>query len=183
MVRGRHAAYYLGLAEQAAAAVWGPHVFGRFGQTEHAQFILVVRELDNLRAALTWAAERREAEIFARLGIALWAFWFIEGYRRGLAMDGVGPGAADRAEANAPRPIAWYCGRAGVLAWGQRDAPESLDRRVAYVGALNGTLGVVSVAGPLLLSQLSFIIIVTSVLTTIWVFCICVELYGWPTRE
>jgi predicted ATPase len=79
-VRARHAAYYLGLAEEAAAVVWGPHIFGRFGQTEHTQFIPVARELDNLRAALTWAGERREAEIFARLGIALWAFWFIEGY-------------------------------------------------------------------------------------------------------
>jgi predicted ATPase len=119
MVRARHAAYYLGLAEQAATAVWGPHIFGRFGQTEHAQFIPVARELDNLRAALTWAARGRNLRPPRNRTVGLLVHRRI--YRRGLAMDGVGPDAADRAEANAPRPIAWYCGRAGVLAWRQRD--------------------------------------------------------------
>jgi predicted ATPase len=78
VVRARHAAYYLGVAERVAAAVWGEQLLGPFGQAEQ-QFVPLERELDNLRAALAWADER-EAETFARLGIALWAFWFVEGY-------------------------------------------------------------------------------------------------------
>jgi tetratricopeptide (TPR) repeat protein len=37
-------------------------------------------EHDNVRAALTWGLERREAEIALRLSGALWRFWSMRGY-------------------------------------------------------------------------------------------------------
>jgi predicted ATPase len=81
LVRARHAAYYLDVAERTASAIWAPQLLGPFGKAEQqAQFVPLKRDLDNLRAALAWAEEHREVDTFARLGIALWPFWFVEGY-------------------------------------------------------------------------------------------------------
>src|SRR4029077_12657186 len=55
----RHAGYYLVLAEQAAAAGWGPG--------EAAWFRRLEMEHENLRAALRWAAERGDGEFSLRL--------------------------------------------------------------------------------------------------------------------
>ena len=38
------------------------------------------REHDNMRAALTWALERKEVEVALRLGGALWWFWWLRGH-------------------------------------------------------------------------------------------------------
>jgi predicted ATPase/DNA-binding SARP family transcriptional activator len=66
-VGGRHARFYLRLAEEAEPALLGP-----------AQ-LRVARNLgsegDNLRAALFWAAESGEAEVGLRTASALWRFW------------------------------------------------------------------------------------------------------------
>jgi predicted ATPase/DNA-binding CsgD family transcriptional regulator len=72
----RHAAYYLALAEQAAAAGWG--------RVEEAWFRRLETEHENLRAALRWAAERGDGEFSLRLTGALADsnFWDVRGYLR-----------------------------------------------------------------------------------------------------
>jgi predicted ATPase/DNA-binding CsgD family transcriptional regulator len=74
--RQRHAAYYLALAEQAAAAGWG--------RVEEAWFRRLETEHENLRAALRWAAERGDGEFSLRLTGALADsnFWDVRGYLR-----------------------------------------------------------------------------------------------------
>jgi tetratricopeptide (TPR) repeat protein len=71
-IRSRHAAAFLSLAEQAA-----PHLTAGEQRTWLDR---LEREHDNLRAAMEWAIERREAETALRLGAALWRFWQIRGY-------------------------------------------------------------------------------------------------------
>ena len=72
VIRAQHAAYYLALAEQAAAEMSGPQ-----------QVVWLERleiEHDNLRAALRWALDGREVETALRLGGALWRFWYWRGH-------------------------------------------------------------------------------------------------------
>jgi predicted ATPase len=71
-VRGRHAAYYLALAERATPELEGG------GQA--AWLDLLEREHDNLRAALGWLLKRGEAGRAARLGSATWLFWAVRGH-------------------------------------------------------------------------------------------------------
>jgi predicted ATPase/DNA-binding CsgD family transcriptional regulator len=71
-IRRRHAEYFLALAEAAAAALEGAQQGLWLGQLQ--------QEHDNLRAALSWALEQREAEIGLRLAVALRLFWFMRGY-------------------------------------------------------------------------------------------------------
>jgi len=74
--RDRHARHYLVLAEQAAAAGWGPG--------EEAWFRRLEAEHENIRAALRWAAERGNGELSLRLTGALadFYFWAVRGYLR-----------------------------------------------------------------------------------------------------
>src|SRR5262245_26023653 len=71
-VRGRHAGYYLGLAQQATAGLAGPE--------EAAWLDLLEGEHDNLRQALRWLAERGDASQGLRLSTILSAFWRHRGY-------------------------------------------------------------------------------------------------------
>jgi predicted ATPase len=65
--RERHAAFFLQLAEDAAAALGG---------AEQARWLdRLEREGDNLRAALQWSVEARAGEAAARFGAALWKYW------------------------------------------------------------------------------------------------------------
>jgi predicted ATPase/DNA-binding SARP family transcriptional activator/DNA-binding CsgD family transcriptional regulator len=71
-VQNRHAAFFLTLAEEVEPELAGPQ-----------QSVWVERldvDHDNLREALSWFLERREAELALRLGAALWRFWFDRGY-------------------------------------------------------------------------------------------------------
>jgi predicted ATPase/DNA-binding XRE family transcriptional regulator len=71
-VRDAHARWCLAFAQRADPAL-----------REHAQTIWLARltiEHDNLRAALSWALERRNAELAQRLGVALAWFWRVRGY-------------------------------------------------------------------------------------------------------
>ncbi len=65
-----HAAYYQALAEAAEQTWNGPQQAVWFGRLE--------QEHDNLRAAMNWLLEQREAEMALRLGTALWWFWYAQ---------------------------------------------------------------------------------------------------------
>jgi predicted ATPase/class 3 adenylate cyclase/Tfp pilus assembly protein PilF len=87
-IRRAHAQYFLTLAEEAYPEFKGAN------QVEWIERLEV--EHDNMRAALSWASERKEVELALRMGGALWGFWSVRGYhsegRRwlegALAMDG-----------------------------------------------------------------------------------------------
>ncbi len=86
--RNAHAAYFLGMATHARRCLEGP---GRPAARDRVE-----RELDNLRAALTWAAARGDAETAQRLAAELGRFWVILGHiaegrawlERALALTG-----------------------------------------------------------------------------------------------
>ena len=102
-LRRRHAEHLLALAEKANEAILsGPNSEPFYAQLDD--------EHDNLRAALTWAAETGEVELEVRLVVAARWFWTVRGYlsegRRFFE------GALERAAA-APKPL-----RATALAHG-----------------------------------------------------------------
>ncbi len=66
-VRRRHAGFYLRLAEESEPALLGPEQIRRAWKLDS--------ERDNLRAALTWAAESGETELGLRTAAALWRYW------------------------------------------------------------------------------------------------------------
>jgi DNA-binding CsgD family transcriptional regulator/tetratricopeptide (TPR) repeat protein len=72
VVRDRHAAFFLGLAEEAEPELEGSRqgVWTERLQGEH----------DNLRAALSWLLVRKRAEPALRMGAALRRFWLAKGY-------------------------------------------------------------------------------------------------------
>ena len=90
-VRGRHAAFFLALAEEAEPELEGPKqgLWARRLEGEH----------ENLRAALSWVLEQEEGELGLRFGGALWRFWFSWGYVSegigwmGRVLAGGGPSA------------------------------------------------------------------------------------------
>jgi hypothetical protein len=65
----------------------------------------------------------------------------------------------------------------GILMAGIVMIRAHFDRSAAYVGVATGVLGVVSVAGPLVVSALAPTIIVASLLTTLWVLLVGYRLY------
>jgi predicted ATPase/DNA-binding CsgD family transcriptional regulator len=67
-----HVQYYLQFAEEAA-----PKLFGAEQQRWSAS---LEREHANLRTALQWSLERKEAELTLRLSDALWWFWLTQGH-------------------------------------------------------------------------------------------------------
>jgi tetratricopeptide (TPR) repeat protein len=106
-----HAEYFLALAEEAYPELRGPDQLEWLERLE--------AEHDNMRAALSWAFERKEAEVAIRLGGALSWFWLARGYhsegRRWLeevlVIDGRG----------SPESRAMALAGAGVLASEQGD--------------------------------------------------------------
>ncbi len=70
--RRRHAEWVLALAERAEPEMVGPD--------QDAWFDRLEIDLDNTRAALTWAIETRDSAIAQRLVGALWRFWVTRGY-------------------------------------------------------------------------------------------------------
>jgi tetratricopeptide (TPR) repeat protein len=71
-VQHLHAGCFVRLAEDAASHLRGP---------DQARWLeRLAGEHANLRAALAWALNSRQTQIGARLGIALWRFWYIRGY-------------------------------------------------------------------------------------------------------
>jgi predicted ATPase len=72
--RRRHAAHFLAMAEEA-----GPRLGGA---EQRAWLEQLDRELDNLRAALSWARAAEDMESGLRLAVALARFWEEHGYVR-----------------------------------------------------------------------------------------------------
>jgi predicted ATPase/DNA-binding CsgD family transcriptional regulator/transcriptional regulator with XRE-family HTH domain len=70
----RHAAYYLTVAEDAAAQLQGP--------AQQAWYDRLEADHDNFRAALTWSQTAQEVECSLRLALALHEFWKVRGYLR-----------------------------------------------------------------------------------------------------
>ena len=149
----RHAAYYLALAEEAAAALAGrqrPAGWRRL-DTEH----------DNLRAALRWALDRGDRGTTLRLAGALWRFWAQRGHlsegRRwftdAFALPGDASPAAPAAQVNwligaarlamdqaAFDEASAYCEQAAALAREYGDAADqaaALNTRGLLARALN----------------------------------------------
>jgi predicted ATPase/DNA-binding CsgD family transcriptional regulator len=111
LLRQRHAAYFLAIAEAAAPMPWSdvPRRWLDSLEAEH----------DNLRAALAWAmTEQKDAASGARLAAALVSFWHVRGHwREGRAwMDRV---LALHAEEDVLRARALH--GAGQLAWTSGD--------------------------------------------------------------
>jgi predicted ATPase/DNA-binding XRE family transcriptional regulator len=81
LLQRRHAAVYVGLAEEAR-----PH-FAAFDQVRWLD--RVERDRDNLHTALRWAIEREDAELGMRLAWSLAIFWYWRGYHsEGLTLQG-----------------------------------------------------------------------------------------------
>ena len=71
-IRDRHASYFLGLAEKAQGELHGP---------EQADWLARLEtEHDNLRAALSWSADKAGGETGLKLATALYTFWYVRGY-------------------------------------------------------------------------------------------------------
>ena len=110
-VRRLHAEYFLSLAEVAFPELRGPDQLEWLERLE--------AEHDNMRAALTWALGRKEAEVALRLGGALWWFWWMRGHNsegrrwleEALAIEGRG----------SPEVRAMALAGAGELATSQGD--------------------------------------------------------------
>jgi len=73
-LRRAHAAYYLGLAEQADPGVKGPDSLAWLARLE--------QEHNNLRAALAWACDNAEVEVGLRMVGGLAYFWYTHSHRR-----------------------------------------------------------------------------------------------------
>jgi tetratricopeptide (TPR) repeat protein len=72
MLRRRHAAFYLALAQAAESKVQDA--------TQDVWLELLEREHDNLRAALSWALGGGDLDIGSQLASTLWPFWWMRGY-------------------------------------------------------------------------------------------------------
>ena len=133
VLRDRHAAFYLTLADAAEQELKGPR------QAEWLRRLEAER--DNLRAALLWAHERGQAEVAQRLAGALQWFWLMRGYltegrmllERALAAPGGSPAARAKA----------LTGN-GMLTWRQGDyqgATILLQQALALYQELGDTAG------------------------------------------
>ena len=73
VTQGRHATFFIGLAEQAAA----PRLDGPDGPALLTRLKL---EHDNLRASLRWLLDHGDVERGVQLAGALWSFWEVHGH-------------------------------------------------------------------------------------------------------
>lgn len=130
VIRARHAAWYLTLAETALAHYRG---------AAHKRWLdRLDEEYDNLRAALGFVLAQGDITTAARLGAAVWRFW----ERRGWAAEGRAWLAAilEHRGVLPPEIEAEVLNGAGVLAWFQEDLEEARDRLEASL-AISSRLG------------------------------------------
>lgn len=151
----RHAGYFLQLAETLEPRLTSA---GQAGAVERLEV-----EHDDLRSAMRYFLEQRDAGSATRLGASLWRFWQTRGYLTegrqwlGSALELPCPVAADSHADRAARAArARALQGAGVLAWAQgeyaearRDFEESLDlfdqlADLEGTAALQNNLGVIA---------------------------------------
>ena len=116
-LRGKHALYYLALAESAT-----PHLVG----AEQVKWIALLRsEHDNLRAALDWATGVGDDKSTAlRIASALWPFWELAG----LLYEGQHwlQTVLTHADTAPSQALMRACSGAGTLAWASGDDDEAV---------------------------------------------------------
>jgi len=135
-VQRKHARYYVELAE-ARKPQASKHWDGVL------KFARLDREHDNLRAALGWTLDNSEAEMGARLALAVWWFWLERGYlsdgRRWiealLALDRVGSPPGTSPPALPARTKAYLIQVAGILAMAQGDHDRAVTLHEEALGA------------------------------------------------
>jgi predicted ATPase/DNA-binding response OmpR family regulator len=148
-VRRQHAAYYLALVEAAIPTPVRLH--------QRRWLDRLAREHGNLRIALEWAAQRREAETLIRLVGSLWQFWHVHGHQR-EGRQWLEAALAHSAELP-PALRARALAGAGWLAYDQGDyeqAAEYHHESLALFRALHDRLGIAEAlhgVGELALSQ------------------------------
>ena len=141
LLRGRHAAYYLGLAETAERRLSGPE--------QRAWLDRLDEEHANLRAALRWLLDEEDATSALRLAGALWRFWFMRGYlgeglrwlEAGLAGGQRAPLAVRAKALTGAGVLAHYrgdYGRAAALCGESLARARQGDDRASIAAALNG---------------------------------------------
>jgi predicted ATPase/DNA-binding XRE family transcriptional regulator/Tfp pilus assembly protein PilF len=131
-LRGRHASFYLGLAEKAERELHGGEQIAWFNR--------LAREHANLHAALHWAEESGDVQMGLRLSGALWWFWQVRGHlsagrawlERFLALQESADG-----ERNATLRARALEG-AGNLAWRQGDVGPAAAFLDASLGLYRG---------------------------------------------
>ena len=113
-VKRAHAEHYLALVEEAEPELIGPR------EAEWLERLEV--DHDNIRAALLWTSEQREAEVALQAAGALMSFWFWEGHAGGAQVArGAEPGWPHHLRAGPSRRL----GAASLLAWRQSDYPRA----------------------------------------------------------
>jgi predicted ATPase/Tfp pilus assembly protein PilF len=119
-----HAQYFLTLAEEVYPELKGANQLEWLDRLE--------AEHDNMKAALSWALERKEAEVAISLGGALWLFWFVRGYhsegrrwlQEALAIDERG---SPDSRAMALAGVGWLAVQQGDLDRAQEVCAEGLE--------------------------------------------------------
>jgi len=140
--RCAHANYYLELAEEAEP---------KLCSAERENWVhRLEREQDNIRAALSWSVELKEAATALRLGGALWRFWLLHGHlsegrqwlEKALAIEVSQVPSAVRAKAlNGTGVLAHYQGdyrQAKVLCEESLALFRELEDKRGMVASLNG---------------------------------------------
>jgi predicted ATPase/class 3 adenylate cyclase/Tfp pilus assembly protein PilF len=123
-IKRAHAEYFLTLAEKADAELRGANQLEWLERLE--------AEHDNMRAALSWSLERKEAEVALKLGGALWLFWLLRDYHsegrrwleEALAMDGAG---SPESRAMALAGAGWLATEQGDLDRAKEACQEGLE--------------------------------------------------------
>jgi predicted ATPase/transcriptional regulator with XRE-family HTH domain len=118
IVRRRHAAWCLMLAEQSHGAIPGP---------DQRQWLLRTEvEHDNFRSALAWLLEQAVAEEAQRLSATLYRFWYVRGHLsegRSWAEQALSASPSTSAAVRAEAVLA-----TGWLAWAQGDYAQAIAR-------------------------------------------------------
>ena len=133
-VQRRHAASFLALAERASPELRGPRQVVWLKRLD--------REQDNVRAAMAWLLGKRESETVARIGWALWLFWWMHGHfaeGRQWMEEALAKGVTMPAS---PRAKALYV--SGTMADGQADrraAEPLLEESIGLFRELEDKLG------------------------------------------
>jgi predicted ATPase/DNA-binding SARP family transcriptional activator len=146
LVRSRHVAYYLHLAEQAAPELAG-------GPEQVVWFRRVGAELDNMRVALRRAVDGADAQTALRLGVALREFWMTRALlsegrswlEAALALDDHAAPVGDGLRSNALTTAGWLAANARDYA----AANAFFDRGLALARRTEEPAQIIAVLGDL----------------------------------